>query len=133
DRDRVAKMLFNKAYILFFEGNYIESEIELSSALQLLINSGEYPLLYSSYTLMGANMEKLDELDDAMKYYMLARELLPRLEKDNSDFDNQYNYKIVSALNISNIYEEKGEYDKAILELQKFLTPQVRNKWPGEY
>src|SRR5690606_25379071 len=47
--------------------------------------------------------------------------------------DNQYNYKIVSALNISNIYEEKGEYDKAILELQKFLTPQVRNKWPGEY
>ena len=29
-------MLFNKAYLLFFEGNYLESEILVSKALQLL-------------------------------------------------------------------------------------------------
>lgn len=133
DQNQIARMLFNKAYILFFEGNYIESEIELSKALQLLMRTKEYPLLYSSYTLMGANLEKLDELDDAMKYYVLARNLLPELERNNANFDLQNNYKVVSALNISNIYEEKGEYDKAIEELSKFLTPEVRKNWPGEY
>jgi signal transduction histidine kinase len=133
DRERIAKMLFNKAYILFFEGNYVESEIELSKALQLLIKTNKHDLLYSSYTLMGANMEKLEEYDDAIKYYNLAQNIIAELEKNNENFDNEYNYKIAAALNISNVYEQQGQYAKSIQELQRFLRPDIRKRWPGEY
>lgn len=34
--EKVAKMMFLKAYMLYFEGNYLESEIMLSDAMQLL-------------------------------------------------------------------------------------------------
>jgi tetratricopeptide (TPR) repeat protein len=36
DYDNVGRMLFNKAHILFYDGNYIECEVEVSKALQYL-------------------------------------------------------------------------------------------------
>ena len=36
--DRLAKVLYNKAYLLYYEGNYVESEIEVIKALNLLKN-----------------------------------------------------------------------------------------------
>ena len=133
EKEGIARMLFNKAYILFYEGNYVESEIELAEALKLLIGTDKSDLLYSAYTLMGANMERLEEFDEAIKYYSLAQNLLPTLEKDNSNFDNQYNYRIVLGVNIANIYEQQEQYDKAISELEKLLTPEIRSTWPSEY
>ncbi len=133
NQEGIARMLFNKAYILFFEGNYVESEIELAKSLQLLIKLNKIDLLYSSYVLMGANMEKLDEFEDALKYYRLAQGLIPELQKDNTEFDKEYNYKIVIALNIANIYESMRQYSKSIAILEKHLTPEVRQTWPADY
>lgn len=133
DRDGIARMLFNKAYILFFEGNYVESEIELAKSLQLLVLLNKTDLLYSAYVLMGANMGKLDEFEDALKYYQLAQSLIPQLQKDNIEFDKEYNYKIVIGLNIANIYESMHQYSKSIAILEKQLTPEIKKTWPADY
>jgi predicted secreted protein len=34
--EKIARMQFNKGYILFFEGNYTECEVELTKALNNL-------------------------------------------------------------------------------------------------
>jgi signal transduction histidine kinase len=130
---QVARMLFNKAYILFFEGNYVESEVQLSKSLQLLTDKNDYQIVYSSYTLMGANLEKLEEYDGALKYYGLAKKVLVPMKKSADYSDGQYNYDVVGVLNVCNVYEKKHQYNKAIDELQQLLTPELKQKWPSEY
>ena len=85
NNEKVAKMIFNKAYMLYYEGNYLESEIMVSDALQLIKNSDDTELLYTSYTLMGSNFEKLEEYDSSLKYYLLAKKILPDLLKNDTD------------------------------------------------
>jgi len=57
----IGKILFKKAYILFFEGNYIESEAQVANALLYLKNENDAEMLYAAYTLMGTNMEKIEQ------------------------------------------------------------------------
>ena len=47
--EMAARMLFNKAYILFYSGNYTDSEIMVSNALKLLKNSEDKKLVFISY------------------------------------------------------------------------------------
>ena len=63
------KMLFNKGYILFYEGNYTESEIEFSNSLQFLKYSSNHELLYTVYNMMGCTLERLDDNENALKYF----------------------------------------------------------------
>ena len=133
DSEKVAKMLFNKSFILYYEGNYLESEILISNALKLLNNTRDRKLLYSSYNLIGANFERLEEFDNALKYYLLADNILNELTKLNNEFDKKNNYKIMSVVNISNIYEKKFEYTKSQKMLESILSDDLKNKWPIEY
>ncbi|MBP6755417.1 MAG: tetratricopeptide repeat protein [Bacteroidia bacterium] len=116
--EMAGKMLFNKSYLLFFEGNYIESEIIVSKALQLLIDSRDYQLVFSSYNLIASDFEKLEEYNDALKYYLLAQEILNELEKEDNDFDIKNNYKVSLSVNISSVYEKQFQYSKAANELE---------------
>lgn len=129
----IGKMQFNKAYLLFYEGNYIESEIMLSNALQLLKKSDDKKLLYAAYNLMGANFGKLEEFDNAIKYYMLAKVVLNDLIHSNSGFDKNNNYKISLIVNLAEVYRKTARYDKAIQELESVLSPNLKKEWPTYY
>lgn len=131
--EMAGKMLFNKSYLLFFEGNYIESEIIVSKALQLLIDSRDYQLVFSSYNLIASDFEKLEEYNDALKYYLLAQEILNELEKEDNDFDIKNNYKVSLSVNISSVYEKQFQYSKAANELESVLTKDLKEKWPKDY
>lgn len=126
--EKVAKMIFNKAYLLYFEGNYLESEIMVSDALQLLKKSNDSELLYTSYTLLGSNFEKLEEYDAALKYYLFAKKVLPNLLKNNTDETKVNNYKITSAVNIATIFFKKTQYQNSINVLQSVLTPELKKR-----
>ena len=133
DYEKVAKMIFNKAYMLYFEGNYLESEIMVSDALQLLKKSNDTELLYTSYTLLGSNFEKLEEYDSALKYYLLAKKVLPDLLKNKSDITKINNYKVTSDVNIATIFFKKAQYQNSINVLQSVLTPELKKEWQSQY
>jgi signal transduction histidine kinase len=129
----VGKMLFNKAYILFFEGNYIESEIMISNSLKLLNKSNDKQLIFSCYNLIGINFEKLEEYEESLKYYLLAKDFLNGALHDKDDFDKKNNYKITLAVNIANIYEKQSQFENAKQELESILTPELNEQWPNQY
>ncbi len=131
--EKVAKMIFLKAFVLYFEGNYLESEILVSNALQLLKKSNDIELIYSCYNLLGTNFEKLEEYDAALKYYLLAKKALPDLLKNRTDETKINNYKITSAINIATIYDKKAQYDASINVLQSILTPELKKDWGNLY
>jgi signal transduction histidine kinase len=133
NNDKVGKMRFNKAYLLYFEGNYLESEIMVSDALHLLKKSNDTELLYNSYTLLGANFQKLEEYDAALKYYLLAKKVLPNLLKNSEDVNKINNYKIASAVNIATIYDKTAQHDASINVLQSILTLELKKDWQSQY
>ncbi len=133
DNKMVARMLFNKAYLLFFEGNYLESEILVSNSLDLLKNIKKDKLIYDCYNLIASNFEKLEEYKESLKYYLLAKQILDDLIKNNNDYDNKYNYKISTSVNIANIYAKTSQFGKAKNELESILTPDLKDKWPNNY
>ncbi len=129
----IGKMLFNKAYLLFFEGNYLESEILVSKALQLLKKNHDKQLIFSCYNLIGTNFEKLQEYKESLKYYLLAKKLLNDLIQSNNDFDQKNDYKITLAVNIANVYEKRLQYSKAEKELESILALDLKERWPNDY
>ena len=133
NRDYVGKMLFKKAYILFFEGNYTESEAQVSKALFYLKNSKDAEMLFTANSLLGLNFEKLEEYQEALKYQFLARNVLNDIEGSNSDLEKKYLYNIESSINISNIYEKTHQYEQSIQVLKSLLTPELKKKSLSNY
>ncbi|WP_296687286.1 sensor histidine kinase [Flavobacterium sp.] len=133
NKERIGRMLFNKGYLLFYDGNYLESEILVSKALQLLKKSDDIKLKFTCYNLIGTNFEKLEEFRESLKYYLLAKELLNDLTEHNNDFDQKNSYKITLSVNIANIYEKRLQYSKAEKELESILTTDLKEKWPKDY
>ncbi|MET3019340.1 tetratricopeptide repeat-containing sensor histidine kinase [Flavobacterium hydatis] len=133
DYDNVGRMLFNKAYVLFYDGNYIECEAEVSKALRYLKKSNDYSLVYSCNTLMGNCLEKLVNYDEALLYHKLALGELEKMKIHNNDKDEINNYNVTSTINICNLYDLKGEFPKSIKELQGLLSEDLKKKWPRLY
>lgn len=129
----IGKMLFKKAYILFFEGNYIESEAQVANALLYLKNENDAELLFAAYSLLGINFEKLDEFDEALKYQLLAKNIIPKLKNSTLNLEKKYLYNTESSINISYIFEKMKKYDNAIEELELILKPDLKEKWPLGY
>jgi len=133
NREMSGKMLFNKAYVLFYEGNFVESEILLSKALQLLKNTKDKKLLFSCCTLMGSTLSRLEEFDNAIRYYLLAKGVLSDLIENDIDFDKNNNYKISVTVNLAGVYQKKAQYEKAIHELESVISPTLKKDWPTYY
>lgn len=129
----IGKMLFKKAYILFFEGNYIESEAQVANALLYLKNENDAEMLYAAYSLLGTNLEKLEEYKEALKYQILAKNVISNISGSNSNLEKKYLYRIQSTINISNIYEKTSQYEKVINELKLILSPDLKEKWLQGY
>ncbi len=128
-----AKMLFNKSYILFFEGNYVESEILLSNALQLLKSGSNHELNYTVYNLMGCNLEKLDDYDTSLKYFNAAKSELAKLNHNDLSEHRLNDYEVTLSINTANIYDKKHDYDKSIQELKDLISNKISPKSPKNY
>lgn len=133
NEERIGIELFKKAHILFFEGNYLESEIQVSNALLYLKNGKDAEMLFAAYSLMGLNFEKLEEFQDALKYQILAKSVLKDIKGTNSDLEKQYLYSVTSSINLSNIYEKMLQYNKSIKELEIILNSDLKEKWTKGY
>lgn len=131
DYDNVGRMLFNKAHVLFYDGNYVECEIEVSKALQYLKKSANHQLLYSCYTLMGNCLEKLVNYNEALRYHNLA---LSEIKKMKINDDGINNYRVTSIINICNLYDLHGQYPKSIQQLKALVSDNdLKTKWPRLY
>jgi signal transduction histidine kinase len=131
--EMVSRMLFNKAYILFNGGNYIESEIMVSKALKALHKNSDKKLLFTCYNLIASDFERMEEYNNALQYYLLAKQLLNDLIKDKNDIDKKNNFRLMLSVNIANVYERQLEYSKAEKELESVLTEELKVKWPKDY
>jgi signal transduction histidine kinase len=129
----IGKMLFKKAYILFFEGNYIESEAQVANALLYLKNENDAEMLYVAYSLLGLNFERLEEYQEALKYQLLAKNVINKIDGANSNLEKKYLYNIESSINIANIYEKTNQYEKSIQLLNSIITPRLKEKTPSNY
>lgn len=133
NEERLAKVYFNKAYLLFYEGNYVESEIEVIKALKNLKNSTNYKLKYSCYTLQGSIHNELEEYDKALAYFKLAEDAYYNLIKQNNDVELIYDYYVLNVINLCNIYDKKGEYQKSINAFSNVDLAILKDKWPNLY
>jgi len=133
DYDDVGRMHFNKAYVLFYDSNYVECEVEVSKALKFLEGSNKIKLIYSCNTLMGNCLEKLFNYDDALKYHKLALKNLDQMKNRRLDVDEINNYSVSSVINICNLYDLKGDFSLSIKELNAVLTEELKHKWPQLY
>lgn len=118
NKDRLPKVYFNKAYLLYYEGNYVESEIEVIKAIGLLHDSKQLKRLYSCYSLQGSNHLELGEYDKALEYFNLSTAILNQMKREGLEKDAYYDYEITNVIDLCNAYDKKGEYAKSI----KLLT-----------
>ncbi|WP_231557061.1 tetratricopeptide repeat-containing sensor histidine kinase [Flavobacterium sp. AED] len=133
DYDNLGKMLFNKAYVLFYEGNYVECEVEISKALQYLKKSSNHRFIYPCNTLMGNCLEKLVKYDEALRYHELALRDLEIMKNQGVNKDVINNYNVISVMNICNLYDLKKEFSKSIEKLQVLLTEDLKKRSPRLY
>lgn len=122
NEDRLAKVYYNKALLLFYEGNYTESEIEVFKALQNLKNSNKELMLYRSYSLQGSNHRELGEFDKALNYFEQASEVLQLMNEQGNATDSSYDYNIVNTLDICMVYDKMGLYSKSIRDIKNLIA-----------
>ncbi|WP_428232502.1 sensor histidine kinase [Flavobacterium sp.] len=133
DYDQLGRMYFYKACLLFYDGKFVECEVEITNALKYLKNSKSAKLLYSCNTLMGNCLEKLLMYDQALKYHHLALGNLKVLKRVGKDTDVVNNYNITSVINICNLYDVKGDFKRSVKELSPLISPELEKKWPALY
>ncbi|WP_431241333.1 tetratricopeptide repeat protein [Flavobacterium sp. P21] len=59
DDDKLGRVHFNKAYVLFYDGNYPECEIEITKALNYFEETDNLKDLFLCNNMMGNCLEKL--------------------------------------------------------------------------
>lgn len=128
--DRLAKVYFNKAYLLYYEGNYVESEIEVIKALNLLTDSKQLKRIYRCYSLQGSNHLELGEYDKALEYFNLSAALFKQMKKEGLEKDAYYDYEITNTIDLCTAYDKKGEYKKSISALNEIVTKSNFETYP---
>lgn len=130
NHDRLAKVYFNKAYLLYYEGNYVESEIEVIKALSLLRNSKQLKRIYRCYSLQGSNHLELGEYNKALEYFNLSADILKQMKREGIEKDAYYDYEITNTIDLCTAYDKKGEYKKSISALNEIVTKSNFKAYP---
>ena len=130
NKDKLAIVLYNKAYLLFYEGNYVESEIEVIKALNCLKSAQKLITKYRCYSLQGSNHLELEEYNKAIEYFELSASILKKMVKNDQDKDAFYDYEIANTVDICNAYDKKGEYTKSIDLLKGVIATKKLNEYP---
>jgi signal transduction histidine kinase len=133
NNDRLAKVHYNKAYLLFYEGNYIESEIEVIKSLNFLKKTDNLIYEYRCYSLQGSNHTELEEYDKALNYFNQASVVLKKMQRLKLNVDEIYDYNLINTIDICNIYDKKGEYFKSVATLKNILTSDLKLRNPKLY
>lgn len=130
NEDRLAKVHYNKAFLLFYEGNYTESEIEVIKAMHYLKNTDNLVYKYYANSLQGSNHLELGEYEKALSYFNQATEILHKMQIKNIDKDKFYDYNITNIIDICTVYDKKGDYSKSIIELKKLIDANNFTNFP---
>lgn len=130
NNDRLAKALFNKGYLLFYDGVYTESEIELTKALHYLNDSDNHLLLYQCLSLQGGNLEALSLYDEALDYYKKAQKIIPKLDVIDA---KKFYYVVLNTVDLSNVYAAQGAYDQTLKVLSEIDLNRLREYRPSVY
>ena len=130
NHDRLAKVYFNKAYLLYYEGNYVESEIEVIKTLNLLHDSKQLKRIYRCYSLQGSNHLELGEYDKALEYFNLSAAILKQMKEEGLEKDAYYDYEITNTIDLCTAYDKKGEYKKSISALNEIVTKSNFETYP---
>jgi signal transduction histidine kinase len=128
NEDRLAKVHYNKAYLLFYEGNYVESEIEVVKSMNYLKNGNNLELFYMCNSLQGSNHTELEEYDKALNYFNQASVVLKKMQRLGLNEEEINDYNVVNTIDICNIYDKKGEYSKSLSTLKEILTKKIITK-----
>ena len=131
NHDRLAKVFYNKAYLLFYEGNYIESEIEVFKALSHLKFSKNLLYSFRCYSLQGSNHLELGEYDKALEYFNLSAAILKQMKKEGLEKDAYYDYEITNTIDLCTAYDKKGEYKMSISALNEIVTKSNFETYPN--
>jgi signal transduction histidine kinase len=126
--DRLAKVHYNKAYLLFYEGNYVESEIEVIKALNYLKKGDNIELIYMCNSLQGSNHTELEEYDKALDYFNQAAVVLIKMQRLQSNNTEILDYKVMNTIDICNIFDKKGEYNKSVSQLKGLLSNDLKTR-----
>lgn len=130
DFSNVARMQYSKAYVLFYDGNYVACEVQVSKALQNLKNSDDYFLIYSCNSLLGNCLEKIGDFEESLNYHNTALEIIEKLDLTEREKNL---YRVSTIGNISNLYDQQEKYDKSILNLQSILDENLKVNNPLSY
>lgn len=134
DDDKLGRVHFNKAYVLFYDGNYPECEIEITKALNYFEETDNLTAVFTCNNMMGNCLEKLFLYDEALKYHQKASEVLKTMEEKGLGTKDAVNdYKVTSVINICNLYERKGQYPLVIKKLSELLTQDLLHRSPSAY
>ena len=128
--DRLAKTHFNKGYLLFYDGVYTESEIEIARALRYIKDIDNYLLEFQCLSLQGGNLEALSLYDDALEYYQEAAKKIAKFEIDD---DKKFYYDVINKMDISNIYSAQNKYDLALDVINKLDLDRLKEYKPLVY
>ena len=128
--DRLAKTHFNKGYLLFYEGVYTESELEITKALQYLKDSDNYLLQFQCLSLQGGNLEGLSLYDEALKYYQEANKILSKLDLDEK---KMFYYHVLNTIDISNIYASQDKFEISLKYLNSINLSLLKQYRPVVY
>lgn len=131
--DRLAKVHYNKAYLLFYEGNYIESEIEVIKSLGYLKKVDNKIYEFRCYSLQGSNHTELEEYDKALDYFNQASIVLKKMQRLKLNVEEIYDYNLINTIDICNIYDKKGDYLKSVATLKKIISSDLKSRNPRLY
>lgn len=120
-----------KGMVFFNTGNYAESETETVKSIQLLSKVKNTNLIFNCYNSIAMSLKELNDYKKSLDYFNLA---LKQLDKENYSEDETTIYKATTFNNIGSVYEEIGNYAKAIHFYSKGLQIQgLKKQSPNHY
>lgn len=129
NKDKLAKVYFNKGYILFYEGIYTESEVEIVKALKN-VSDTNYRLKFQCYSLQGGNLTNINLFDEALKYFQLAHDMIPKLQ---IDVKQRKYYEAINIVDLANVYDKKSDHKSSIALYESIDFNFIKNNFPELY